>query len=244
MTSLANIIMAGKTKKVKFMDSSLINNDVLRPWTIDINLDSKLQQEAIALEKILSFTTPQKFAGTLASSVLDATPMEYKEFKSSMELKSSKYSASAGQGSSAAADSKSPLMSGKSGSNPQSNRSNQSESSRLKDSINEWGSASGSGNNSRLTTPSVDYQDCFDEADMAYIERVKQSMYDKNMRRTKRAQTAPLAPIQGIRYSEGPFGPISPTKSKLMLTAYHNPKLKPGMNAKIVSSHIGHAAHN
>lgn len=227
--------MAGKSKKVKFVDSSLINNDVLRPWTIDLTLDSKLQQEAIALEKILSFTTPQKFAGTLASSVLDATPVEYKEFKSTLEQKSNLSSTKSG------GELKSPPISGKSNSNQQSQRSNQSESSRLKDNINEWGSGYGSDNQSRMTTPSVDYQDCFDEADMAYIERVKQSMYDKSMRRSKRAQTAtPLAPIQGIRYSEGPFGPISPNKSKLMLTTYHNPKLKPGINGKIISSHLGH----
>jgi hypothetical protein len=95
-----------------------------------------------------------------------------------------------------------------------------------------------------VVTPSVEtYQDCFEAADLAYIERVKHSMYSKSMR-TMRARTAHTAPIQSIRYSQEPFGPISPTKSKLILTTYHNPKLNASMSISkipIVRNNLHHA---
>jgi hypothetical protein len=213
--------MASKKKTVRFTDSSLINNDVLRPWTIDLNLDRRLQQESSALDKILSFTTPQKFAGTLASSVLDSAPDEYKEFRSTLEqrMNASKF------GVSAQVPQSEPGSGGKS-SNSNSQRGN-SDSSRLR---NEFGEKLPSGRRSGVATPSVEtYQDCFEAADLAYIERVKHSMYSKSMR-TMRAKTAHTAPIQSIRYSQEPFGPISPTKSKLLLMTYHNPKLNASMS--------------
>jgi hypothetical protein len=213
--------MASKKKTVRFTDSSLINNDVLRPWTIDLNLDRRLQQESSALDKILSFTTPQKFAGTLASSVLDSTPDEFKEFRSTLDqrMNARKF------GASTQVPQSDPGSGGKN-SNNNSQRQN-SDSSRLR---NELGEKLPSGRRSGAATPSVEmYQDCFEAADLAYIERVKQSMYSKSMR-SMRAKTAHTAPIQSIRYSQEPFGPISPSKSKLMLTTYHNPKLNASMS--------------
>jgi hypothetical protein len=82
--------MAGQEKRVKFVDSAMLQNDVLRPWTIDIHLEKRLQQESSALNKILQFTTPQKFAGTLASSVIDSVPEELRVFRDTLNLKYSR----------------------------------------------------------------------------------------------------------------------------------------------------------
>lgn len=68
-------------RKPKIIDSSMIKNDVLRPWTIDIHENEKLQIETSALDIVLTYTTPQKFAGTLGISPLDARPKGYQEFE-------------------------------------------------------------------------------------------------------------------------------------------------------------------
>jgi hypothetical protein len=202
--------MASKKKKsVKFLDSSLLNNDELRPWTIDLKLDQRLQQESIALDKILSFTTPQKFAGTLASSVLDSTPREFVEFRSTLQQNKS--------GQIGRASPEAPL-SGKNSnrSNPDSSRSEGvSGKKQLQVPL------------SRSSTPmSETYQDLISDSDLEYIDRLKKSIYMRSMSKM-RAQTAnsiSAGTLSAIRYTQQPFGPISPTKSKLVLTSYHNPK--------------------
>lgn len=74
-------------RKPKIIDSSLIKNDVLRPWTIDIHENEKLQIETSALDIVLTYTTPQKFAGTLGVSPLDARPKGYQEFEHTLNDK-------------------------------------------------------------------------------------------------------------------------------------------------------------
>jgi len=74
-------------RKPKIIDSSLITNDVLRPWTIDIHENEKLQIETSALDIVLTYTTPQKFAGTLGISPLDARPKGYQEFEHTLNDK-------------------------------------------------------------------------------------------------------------------------------------------------------------
>lgn len=74
-------------RKPKIIDSSLIKNDVLRPWTIDIHENEKLQIETSALDIVLTYTTPQKFAGTLGVSPLDARPKGYREFEHTLNNK-------------------------------------------------------------------------------------------------------------------------------------------------------------
>ena len=218
------VIMATKKKTVRFTDSSLINNDVLRPWTIDVNLDRRLHQEAIALNKILAFTTPQKFAGTLVGSVLDSAPDEFKEFQNTLNQRTkAKLSGSTTLN-------EQPPVSGN-----RSNRSN-TDSSRLRSNISEK-AQSDSGNVSRAFTPSIeDYSDCFEPADLAYIEKLKRN----SMRTAMRGNTTHASTIHGIRYSQAPFGPISPSKSKLLLTTYQNPRL----NASISHSKIPAVRHN
>lgn len=230
--------MTSKKKQVRFRDSSLINNDVLRPWTIDLNLDRRLQQESFALDKILAFTTPQKFAGTLASSVLDHPPDEFKEFQSTLDQKIR------GKSLTDSLDQQQQLSVqgvGANANNGSGNNSNRnSDSSRFKSNVSDRGL--GSGRQSGTQTPVTEsFSDCFDAADLAYIERIKSNMYSRSMRST-RARTAYAAPLQSIRYSQQPFGPISPTKSKLMLTTYHNPKLNPVISHSkipIIKEHIG-----
>lgn len=201
-------------RKVRFSDMTLLNNDVLRPWTIDLNLERKLQQEAVALDKVLAYTTPQKFAGTLASSVLDSKLNEYAEFTTTLDqrLKTGVVTSTAPK-----------LENGNTNNN--TTRSNDSaRTSSVRDS-----SKTGSTIHSRSTTPAVSEDECFTAADLAYIDRMKQSSLYKNSMRSsaRRPHTAHTQSLQGIRYSEQPFGPISPSKSKLMLTIFHNPKLKP-----------------
>jgi len=74
-------------RKPKILDSSLIKNDVLRPWTIDIHENEKLFIETSALDIVLTYTTPQKFAGTLGISPLDARPKGYQEFEHTLNDK-------------------------------------------------------------------------------------------------------------------------------------------------------------
>jgi hypothetical protein len=210
--------MTSKHKVVRFRDSSLIDNDVLRPWTIDLNLDRRLEQESMALDKILTFTTPQKFAGTLASSVLDHPPPEYMEFRNTLDQRLSR------EGFPQVADSRTASN---------SNRGSNGNSTRCTDSSRFRADEGGLGFDGRrrpsgAPSPATEaFTDCFDAADLAYIERIKGNMYAKSMRSTRaRAQTAYVPPLQSIKYSQQPFGPISPSKSKVMLlTTYQNPKL-------------------
>lgn len=74
-------------RKPKIIDSALIKNDELRPWTIDIHENEKLQIETSALDIVLTYTTPQKFAGTLGVSPLDARPKGYQEFEHTLNDK-------------------------------------------------------------------------------------------------------------------------------------------------------------
>lgn len=164
----------------------------------------------MALDKILAFTTPQKFAGTLASSVLDHPPPEYRAFKSTLEQR-------AQQNKDAARTS-----------NAGTGGNNEEHSARS------TGSFGLQSDNSRrpsgAQTPNTElYSDCFDAADLAYIERIKSNMYSKSIRSTRaRAQTA-LVPLRGVRYAQE-LAPISPTKSKLIATTIHKPKLTPSMS--------------
>jgi len=211
--------MASKGKTVRFRDSSLIDNDELRPWTIDLNLEQRLQQESGALDKILLFTTPQKFAGTLANSVLDSAPQEFKEFKSTLEQRIQ---------SRGTVPFESQKLSAK-GSTSNSNSTRNSDSSRQLS--NRSSRNYSSGRLSGAQTPTTEsLQDCFDAADLAYIERIKSSMYANSKRNTMRARTAQTGVLPSIRYSQEPFGPISPSKSKLILTTYHNPRLNPSVS--------------
>lgn len=216
-------------KKVRFTDSALIKNDVLRPWTIDLNLDRKLHQEAVALDKILSFTTPQKFAGTLASSVLDTKLQEYTEFKSTLDhrIKTGVITSTGiidAPGSEKA--------------NSHSNSTRNSDSSRMVSNRSDRTNG-GSSNLSRTMTPALDDYECFTEADLAYIDRMKRSStYKKSMRSSGRAQTAHTQSIQGIRYSQPSPGPLSPSRSKLNLTAFNHTKLRPNVsNTRLLQNH-------
>lgn len=200
-------------KKVRFTNMTLLKNDELRPWTIDINLDRKLQLEAVALDKVLAFTTPQKFAGTLASSVLDAKLNEYAEFTTTLDQR---------------------IKTGIITSTGIVPRPETTNTTRAGDSTRNSSSRVDSSNNgsiaqSRSMTPAVDDDECFTAADLAYIDRMKRSsLYKRSMRSSVgRPHTSHGQSLQGIRYSEKPFGPVSPSKSKLMLTTFHNPKLKP-----------------
>ena len=201
-------------KKVRFTDLTLLKNDVLRPWTIDINLDRKLQQEAVALDKVLAFTTPQKFAGTLASSVLDTKLNEYAEFTTTLDQR---------------------IKTGIITSTgivprPETSTNSTRASDSTRNSTNRGDSSKGgSSAQSRSMTPAVEEDECFTAADLAYIDRMKRSsLYKSKMRSSgHRPHTSHGQSLQGIRYSEKPFGPESATKSKLMITTFHNPKLKP-----------------
>lgn len=217
-------------KKVRFTDSALIKNDVLRPWTIDLNLDRKLQQEAVALDKILSFTTPQKFAGTLASSVLDTKLQEYTEFKSTLDQRI-KTGIITSTGIIDAPGSEKA--------NSSSNSTRNSDSSRMASNRSDRANG-GSSNHSRTMTPAVDDYECFTEADLAYIDRMKRSStFKRSIRTSGRAQTAHhTQSIQGIRYSQLPPGPISPSRSKLNLTSYHHTKLRPNVSStRLLQNH-------
>mmetsp|Transcript_10855 Transcript_10855/g.17681 ORF Transcript_10855/g.17681 Transcript_10855/m.17681 type:complete len:255 (+) Transcript_10855:111-875(+) len=221
-------------KTVKFLDSSLISNDVLRPWTINIDLEKRLQEESSAFDKILTFTTPQKFAGTLGSSDIDHVPDEFREYQPMLELNVTKklQETLSRTTKNRRLDPKSPATSS---SRVSSHReSGSGRISRANTPSSRGGhSGDGSGNGSRRSS-----RGSYDDPDIEYIERLKRSMYVKTMKAQKsRAQTAyhnEYRPIQGIRYSEYPFGPVSPTKSKLILTPFHAPKpAQPNMGGKI-----------
>ena len=66
-----------ETRKPKVIDVSLLNNEVLRPWTIDINSFSKMKDEAFELEKTKMFTSPPKWGGLRGSSELESKPFGY-----------------------------------------------------------------------------------------------------------------------------------------------------------------------
>lgn len=57
--------------KKKVFDISLVPNDVLRPWTMDLILDENIHDEVERLNKTISCTSPQKKAGVRGDSILD-----------------------------------------------------------------------------------------------------------------------------------------------------------------------------
>jgi hypothetical protein len=236
--------MAGVEKKVKFIEAALIQNDVLRPWTIDINLERRLQQEASALDKVLSFTTPQKFAGTLCSSVIDSVPEELRHFQNTINLRVTRVLN--GLPASDRDSYRQRQISGVSGEpSPISSLSKRSNSS------NALSRPSSHTSHASALASARDY----DDADLEYIDRLKRSMYLKS--KHTRAQSAyahrsisgtpgqnsksiKSIPINAIRYSTAPFGPISPNKSKLMLMP-HAPV--PGADAYGVYGAPVHGVH-
>lgn len=50
---------------------SCLDNEVLRPWTIDVLANERLREEMSALENTISITSPQKNAGRRGVSILD-----------------------------------------------------------------------------------------------------------------------------------------------------------------------------
>ncbi len=65
--------------KPKTVDVSMLSNDDLRPWTMDLVLEERLVIEVDSLEKTISYTSPHKIAGTRGSSVLDGRQPELLE---------------------------------------------------------------------------------------------------------------------------------------------------------------------
>ena len=68
------------SKKISVLNVSLVPDADLRPWTKDDALDNKLLSEALALDKAISTTSPQKLAGTRGDSILDSKPDELLEY--------------------------------------------------------------------------------------------------------------------------------------------------------------------
>jgi hypothetical protein len=67
-------------KKINLLNISLVPDGDLRPWTKDDDLDNKLLAEALALDKAISTTSPQKLAGVRGDSILDSKPDELIEY--------------------------------------------------------------------------------------------------------------------------------------------------------------------
>ena len=57
--------------KKKVFDITLVPNNVLRPWTMDDQLDFKISEEVECLERTISQISPQKLAGLRGDSILD-----------------------------------------------------------------------------------------------------------------------------------------------------------------------------
>lgn len=73
-------------ESTKPIDVSLLTNEQLRPWTIDINLDGKIKNGIGMLEKTVKLCSPQKNAGFRGYSILDDKTDDIIETEKTVEL--------------------------------------------------------------------------------------------------------------------------------------------------------------
>lgn len=189
---------ASRSKKSKSQDPGLMNNDILRPWTIDVTQEQKLLQVTRGLDQTLSLTSPQKYAGNLGSSVLDSCPPGFREFKLSWNRNISE---------NLQENTSSVVMSAKS---KRENIENDSQSYPTKLNLleNEINS------NDNNTNEEKEY----DDSDLKNIDKIKHSLYVNTMR-SMRAKTAP---IHAIRYSTRALAPLLPSGNRVLISKYHN----------------------
>lgn len=66
-------------RRPRIVDVSLLNNEALRPWTIDIKSEERMKDEVEKLEKTITITTPQKWGGFPGSSCLEHKPQGFEK---------------------------------------------------------------------------------------------------------------------------------------------------------------------
>jgi hypothetical protein len=73
----------------KPVDVATLNNDLLRPWTVNPGTEKILTREISKLDKTIIITSPQMSAGDIGYSVLDRKAPEIEDFHVTMKNRSS-----------------------------------------------------------------------------------------------------------------------------------------------------------
>jgi hypothetical protein len=72
----------------KPVDLATLNNDLLRPWTVNPGTEKILTREISKLDKTINITSPQMSAGDIGYSVLDRKAPEIEDFHTTMKNRS------------------------------------------------------------------------------------------------------------------------------------------------------------
>jgi hypothetical protein len=66
---------------MKSMNSSTLTKDpILRPWTVNLELEEKVNNVADLLDDVVIFTSPEKNAGAKGYSSIDKQPFDYLDY--------------------------------------------------------------------------------------------------------------------------------------------------------------------
>lgn len=190
---------AKERAKQKTADVSLLKNDILRPWTINLSSSGLMRSETEKLDMVQTFTTPQKWAGIRGMSVLEAKPEGFDRIqqyvKKQVRMREEDYEPTPPLTGNRGGDT-SDVLTAKTASKMSTGK--RTTSSRLPSSQRSNPAAEGSADQScSAVSMRRQLEDDEKATGIEYITRVQRSIYVNSMR-SLRKQEAPLHTIKYV----------------------------------------------